>query len=692
MAQERDVSPAGPAGTRPEPDLSALLGALRIACETSPALVAVSWGPENLLVYQNAASVRLVGPRPLGVPLGRAVPELGDRAFPELDEVRRTGRVFEFSQRVVDVPDVYGGELLLDYVLSPLGDGPPYDGVVMTAVDVTATARAQRAVFEGELLGGLSRLMATADSPDAALHALTEALVPVVADIAAVFVAPPGQSAAQSGASPVAMSISAALLDHVGPPPPPEPRDGPSPWDSALAAGELVLIDLQDARRDSGTSSSAADWLERAETRNLAVIPLTTGGDYSGAVVLMAAGAREPFGPEHTVLLTDIASRAGTAVAQHRTAAQQQELALQLQRSLLPAAPPEIPGLLVAARYVAGNVEVGVGGDWWDVHHLGAGRVGVGVGDVSGRGVPAAMVMGQARAGMRAAAHADLSPVDILTVLDAQVTELVRIDDSEGHRLPPRFATAAYAVIDPFDETLRVASAGHPPMLVRYPSGVVEEVAAPPGPPLGLGVAQYEDIVVPFPAGSVLVAYTDGLVESRTRDLETGIGDLAKALAETSDTHSLEAVADALLALAEGSDDTALALIEYAPPERDAARLQRRIDDLAAVSDTRHALEEMVAEIVPALRPAAGAVAAELLANAILHAGPPAQMRAMVTGRRVLLEVSDTSALRPQQRVASQIDEHGRGLPIVAAFAHTWGFRITRDGKSTWAEILLGDD
>jgi anti-sigma regulatory factor (Ser/Thr protein kinase) len=100
----------------------------------------------------------------------------------------------------------------------------------------------------------------------------------------------------------------------------------------------------------------------------------------------------------------------------------------------------------------------------------------------------------------------------------------------------------------------------------------------------------------------------------------------------------------------------------------------------------------MVAELAPALGPAVGAVAAELLANAILHAGPPAQMRAMVTGRRVLLEVSDTSALRPQERVASQSDEHGRGLPIVAAFAHTWGFRITRDGKSTWAEILLGDD
>ena len=78
----------------------------------------------------------------------------------------------------------------------------------------------------------------------------------------------------------------------------------------------------------------------------------------------------------------------------------------------------------------------------------------------------------------------------------------------------------------------------------------------------------------------------------------------------------------------------------------------------------------------------------ELLANAITHAGPPARLRAAVTSERVLVEVADTSALRPRQRVAQSSDESGRGLPIVAAYAHTWGFRVTRDGKSTWAELL----
>jgi anti-sigma regulatory factor (Ser/Thr protein kinase) len=80
-------------------------------------------------------------------------------------------------------------------------------------------------------------------------------------------------------------------------------------------------------------------------------------------------------------------------------------------------------------------------------------------------------------------------------------------------------------------------------------------------------------------------------------------------------------------------------------------------------------------------------VCAELLANAMLHAGPPVRLRALATEDRVVIEVADASALRPKQRVALRDDEHGRGLPIVSAFAQTWGSRITREGKSTWAEL-----
>ena len=668
-----------------------LLGPLRLAWDTSPALVAVVQGPEHRLVYQNAASVRHFGRRELGRPLAEAFPELKGRSMPVLDEVLRTGEVVAMERRNIGMRNLEGDEVLLHYVVAPVGSRPPYDGLVMTSVDETGQAKAEAAVERAQLLARITQQMTVAPDPQTALRALTAELVPALADLAAVFIVPPGRLPADSGGTePAAIAVSTDLLDLAGPPPPSRRRDGPSPWDAALAAGQLVLIDPAEASDIGGADadSPSARWLAATGTRNIAVVPLAVAGSLSGAVVLLAAGEREPFRHSDESFLADIAARASAVVAQQRTAAGQQELVLQLQRSLLPAYPPELPGLRVAARYVAGSADVEVGGDWWDVHHLGAGRVGIGVGDVSGRGVPAAVVMGQARAGMRAAAHADLPPVDVLTVLDAQVSELVRIDDTDPARLPPRFATAAYAVIDPFDDTLRVASAGHPPMLIRLPSGRVEQVSAPPGPPLGLGGSRYDDLVVPFPAGSILAAYTDGLVESHTRDVEAGIAELAAALERHDAGQSLEEMADRLLGMADRTDDTALVLLHYLPTAAKAVRVSHHLTEVADVPVARRSLAEAVRSTAPDLFDAASAVTAELLANAMTHAGPPARLRAAVTPERVLVEVADTSALRPRQRVASSGDESGRGLPIVAAFAHTWGFRVTRDGKSTWAELL----
>lgn len=675
-------------------DFLELLGPLRAAWDSSPALVAVVQGPEHRLVYQNAASIRHFGCRELGRPLVEAFPELKGRSMPVLDEVLRTGEVVAMKRRNVGMRNLDGDEVLLHYVVAPIGLRAPYDGLVMTSVDETGQAKAEAAVARAQLLSRITQQMTAAPDPHTALRALTSELVPALADVAAVFIIPPGRRTTGSGGTePAAIAISSELLDRAGPPPPADRRDGPSPWDAALAAGQLVLIDPAEARAlRGGDDSPSTRWLAATDTRNIAVVPLAVAGDLSGAVVLLAAGERDPFSHADGSFLADIAARASAVVAQQRTAAGQQELVLQLQRSLLPAYPPALPGLRVAARYVAGSADVEVGGDWWDVHHLGAGRVGIGVGDVSGRGVPAAVVMGQARAGMRAAAHADLPPVDVLTVLDAQVSELVRIDDTDPSRLPPRFATAAYAVIDPFDDTLRVASAGHPPLLIRLPSGRVEQVAAPPGPPLGLGGSRYDDLVVPFPAGSILVAYTDGLVESHTRDVETGIDELSATLETIDAEQSLEDMADLLLGMADRTDDTALVLLHYLPTGAQTVRVRHLLTAVADVPVARHELAEAVRTTAPELADATSAVTAELLANAMTHAGPPARLRAAVTPERVLVEVADTSALRPRQRVASSGDESGRGLPIVAAFAHTWGFRVTRDGKSTWAELLATGD
>ena len=139
--------------------------------------------------------------------------------------------------------------------------------------------------------------------------------------------------------------------------------------------------------------------------------------------------------------------------------------------------------------------------------------------------------MGQARAAMRAAAHAALGPGDLLEpARHPRRRARGAAAAAPARGIPPRFATAVYGVLEPFDESLRIASAGHPPVLVRDPEGRVQRVEAPPGPPLGLGIGPFAELVTPFPPGSVLAAYTDGLVESREVDVELGMARLAARL------------------------------------------------------------------------------------------------------------------------------------------------------------------
>jgi serine phosphatase RsbU (regulator of sigma subunit) len=175
--------------------------------------------------------------------------------------------------------------------------------------------------------------------------------------------------------------------------------------------------------------------------------------------------------------------------------------------------------------------------------------------------------MGQARAGMRTAALADLGPAEVLRVLDSHVRDLVDLPPTSAPvPMPPKFATAVYAVCDPAaNGLLRVANAGHPPLLLRYPTGVVSQLDVPPGAPLGLGIDGYEEVEFPFPAGSLLLGYTDGLAESRDMPIDDGIQRLIEVLADFDLQESLEALADRLLSFADKSDDAAFLLMLSRP-------------------------------------------------------------------------------------------------------------------------------
>lgn len=535
------------------------------AWETSPALITVTHGPHHVLVFQNAASRTVFGPRPLGVPLVQAFPDTVIGPDSPIERVLRTGEAVSMQGRLISTRDVEGDEVVLTYALAPIGDPP--SGVVVTAVDVTGAVRAKETADRSALLAEITNAVTAAPDAESGLQALTDALVPGVADLAAVYVVPQGATDDLLDGPPLPPQVltMSEELAAFGPLPDPEERQGPSPWDPILRAGRTVVIPIDEQTLPLVAREEASrTWMTMTKTSSIAVVPLVAAGRMTGALVLVAAGNRSPFHDGHAPFLEDVAARAGSAIATVRTHNRQRALAAELQDALLPAAPRRLPGLSTATRYVAGAVDVEVGGDWWDVCDLGGGRVALGIGDVSGRGVAAAAVMGQLRAVMRAAGLAGLPPVEALSLLDAQLVDL--LEAADGGRAPVRFATASYAVVEPAPLRLRLANAGHLPVLVRAAAGAVRRVDAPPGAPLGLGVGGFVEVTEALEPDDTLVLFTDGLVESRVLDIDVGLGMLADALAACGGHDDLEVVADALLQAMErrqghGPDDVALVVV-----------------------------------------------------------------------------------------------------------------------------------
>jgi hypothetical protein len=554
---------------------------LLAAWDSSPALVAVTVGPEHILVFQNRASRALFGARELGAPLREAFPEMRPDEFEAMDRVLHEGTTAQRPRDPIGVQGAEGADLHLLYVFTPLVPAPDDHGsagVVLTGIDVTDQVDAERLASRARLLAEVSSQVNEATDADGALQQLTDALVPTLADVAAVYVRPVEPALPvvagtgrrrvppATGLPPRALTVAAALRDRLGMPPTSGvPSERPR-WHGALAAGHPVLLTVPPPEADAVPAPSPTDrWLGAAEGHTIAVLPLAVAGELYGGVVLLSAGDRPPYTPADVPFLEDVAARAGAAVTHLRIFDQQRQIARHLQRALLPDVPTTLPGLRVAARYVAGGAGVEVGGDWWDVHDLGGGRTGIGVGDVAGRGLAAAVVMGQARSAMHTAALAGLSPARILSLLDLHLADLVRRGTAAGGGDHPQFATASYAVIDRVAGTLTVANAGHPPLLVRCPGGATKVAHAPPGPPLGIGVGGYAELEVPFTPGCMLAAFSDGLVESREMDVDAGV-ELLRRHVDAEPVDDLERTADRLLDAMDGrtgQDDVVLVLLHH---------------------------------------------------------------------------------------------------------------------------------
>ncbi|MEU6381832.1 SpoIIE family protein phosphatase [Streptomyces sp. NPDC046909] len=389
------------------------------------------------------------------------------------------------------------------------------------------------------------------------------------------------------------------------------------------------------------------------------------------------------------VFATDVTDHAEAAERLRASERRQRETAVTLQRSLLPQVLEEPDDLRIAATYQPGGTEAAVGGDWYDVITLGGGRTALVIGDVMGRGVRAAAVMGQLRTAVRAYARLDLPPHEVLNLLDGLATE---IDANQ-------IATCAYAIHDPNEGKLVYASAGHLPILVRDESGAVLRADEPTGPPLGTGGWMHASGSIPLGPGSTAVLYTDGLVERRNEDLDEGIASLERALSGATGTPQV--VCDRLVrsagVTADHDDDVAVLVLQHPArtgPDSDLFRnaaLELLGGIEAAPRARAFASGVLTSWRFPGELHDLGVLAAsELVANSLQHGTPPMRLRLRRTDRRLIIEVTDGDDHLPRRRRAEPGDESGRGIAIVATIASSWGSRRTPGGgKAVWCEFVL---
>lgn len=246
---------------------------------------------------------------------------------------------------------------------------------------------------------------------------------------------------------------------------------------------------------------------------NVSCVPLGAGEHGGGA-----GGRGVPAGV--LVYAAEVTDQVLAATRLREAERRQREAAVTLQRSLLPQKLEQPAGLRVAATYQPGGAEAAVGGDWYDVIGIGGGRTALVIGDVMGRGLRAAAVMGQLRTAVRAYARLDLPPHEVMRLLDGIAME---IDANQ-------IATCTYAVWDPDRSSLTYASAGHLPVMLRCPDGTVLRSEEQNGPPLGTGGGVHLSHTLRLLPGTTGVLYTDGLVERRDEDIDQGLDLLARTL------------------------------------------------------------------------------------------------------------------------------------------------------------------
>lgn len=443
-------------------------------------------------------------------------------------------------------------------------------------------------------------------------------------------------------------------------------------------------------------------------------VPMVAHDTVVGLARFARTKGSEPFNDRDRALAVELAARAAVCIDNARLYRREHERALILQRSLLPPDDPEASGLDIACRYLPGNAATEVGGDWFDVIELPGHRTALVVGDVMGRGLRAAVAMGELRTAVRTLALLDLEPAEVLSALDEIARGLGAPGSPSSPALGPRggvqqatraarrtgdadlsevyLATCVYAVYDAVTRRCTFANAGHlPPVLVEPGDGALM-LDVPPGMPLGVGGEPFEEVEVELPEGSLLALYTDGLVESRDHPLDEGLSAFRSALDDPSP--ALEDVCDHVLATLDthhGEDDIALLMARVQGLPADAVgdwTLPREPRSVGRAREfTRAKLTEW--DLEP-LVDTTELLVSELVTNALRYGEGDIRLR-LLLDRTLVCEVWDAGLVQPRRRRARDTDEGGRGLQLVGLLSASWGSRRTPRGKTVWFELPLPD-
>ncbi len=480
--------------------------------------------------------------------------------------------------------------------------------------------------------------------------------------------------------------------------------DGSPGWDAAFPTGEVLLyppdtpyVECMETGKPvrivtldtDGAVSIAESWLRRPVARLLSdtsmlLLPLATKDSMLGFFVCSRKTGYRPFDDYDSEIGMEFASRAAIFIDNARQYNRERTTALTLQRSLLPTGLSAPSSVEVKHRYLPGSKLIEVGGDWYESIALPGARAALVVGDVAGHGVRAAVTMGRLRTAIHTLALLELPPAESLQQLNELMTSL-------GER-EPHFATCAYAIYDAVTGSCEIASAGHLPPLLVKPDGTSEYLDTAPAPPLGVGEIPIESRTFQIDDGSLLVLYTDGLVEDRQRDIDEGLGFLRGVFDTEAPKQSLDDLCRAALAgvyAHQQRDDIAILIARLSRIPEDHHISWQLPPELTAVKKARHLIREPLerwelAELVPTTE----LLVSELVTNAIRYAIGGVTVRLVLEGSLVC-EVLDNSAALPRLRHAGRDEECGRGLEVVSQFAQRWGARRTPGGKVVWCEQYL---